>query len=56
MDPRVKSSMDDLRRQFELEMNITEAMHRDYQALQQVRSMRHQLEASKGPRSRRSDC
>ncbi len=48
MDPRVTSSMDDLRREFELEMNITEAMHRDYHALQQVRSMRHQLEASKG--------
>jgi hypothetical protein len=48
MDPRVTSSKEDLRREFELEMNITEAMHRDYRALQQVRSMRHQLQAAKG--------
>jgi len=45
MDPRVKSSMDDLRRQFELETNIATAMRRDYQALRQVRSLRRQLKA-----------
>jgi len=47
MDPRVPSSTDDLHRQFELEINIGEAMHRDYQALQQVRSLRRQLEATR---------
>jgi len=45
MDPRVKSSMDDLRRQFELETNIATAMRRDYQVLRQVRSLRRQLKA-----------
>jgi len=45
MDPRVKSSMDDLRRQFELETNIATAMRRDYQVLRQVRSLRQQLKA-----------
>jgi len=48
MDPRVKSSTDDLRRQFELERNVTAAMHRDYQALQQVRSLRQQLNTLRG--------
>ena len=48
MDPRAKSSTDDLRRQFELETNITAAMHRDYQALQQVRSLRQQLKTLRG--------
>ena len=35
--------MEDLRQQFELEMNITAAMHRDFQTLQQVRGLRQQL-------------
>ena len=48
MDPRVKSSMEDLRRQFELEMNITAAIHRDYQTLQQVRGLRQQLKTLTG--------
>jgi photosystem II stability/assembly factor-like uncharacterized protein len=43
MDPRVKTTVDGLRQQFELEMKINEAMHRDYQTLQQVRSLRKQL-------------
>ena len=43
MDPRVKSSMKDLRQQFELESNITTAVHLDYQVLRQVRSLRQQL-------------
>jgi photosystem II stability/assembly factor-like uncharacterized protein len=43
MDPRVKTSEEGLRQQFELEMKITEAMHRDYQTLQQVRSLGKQL-------------
>ena len=45
MDPRVKTSPDGLRRQFELETKIAEAMHRDYQAVQQVRGLRDQLKA-----------
>ncbi|OLB22940.1 MAG: hypothetical protein AUH15_04835 [Acidobacteriales bacterium 13_2_20CM_55_8] len=43
MDSRVKTTVEDLRQQFELEMKINEAMHRDYQTLQQVRSLRKQL-------------
>jgi len=43
MDSRVKTTVDGLRQQFELEMKINEAMHRDYQTLQQVRSLRKQL-------------
>jgi hypothetical protein len=45
MDPRVKTSADDLRRHFELDRQIADALHRDYQALQQVRSLRAQLKA-----------
>jgi photosystem II stability/assembly factor-like uncharacterized protein len=45
MDPRVKTSLGGLRQQFELESEITEAMHRDYQAVQQVRGLRDQLKA-----------
>jgi hypothetical protein len=43
MDPRVKTSPEDLRRQFELDQKIAEALHRDYEALQRVRSLRAQL-------------
>ncbi|MGA2964575.1 MAG: glycoside hydrolase [Terriglobales bacterium] len=45
MDPRVKTSPEDLRRQFELDRKIADALHRDYEALQQVRSLRVQLKA-----------
>jgi photosystem II stability/assembly factor-like uncharacterized protein len=45
MDPRVKTSPDDLHSQFELDRKIADALHRDYQALQQVRSLRSQLKA-----------
>jgi hypothetical protein len=48
MDPRVKTSPDDLRRQFELDRKIADALHKDYEALQQVRSLRSQLKALKG--------
>jgi len=41
----VKISPDDLRRQFELDRKIADALHRDYQAVQQVRSLRAQLKA-----------
>ena len=45
MDPRVKTAPDDLRRQFELDRKIAEALHRDYEAVQRVRSLRFQLKA-----------
>jgi hypothetical protein len=43
MDPRVKASPDDLRKHFELDRKIAEALHKDYAALQQGRSLRAQL-------------
>jgi photosystem II stability/assembly factor-like uncharacterized protein len=43
MDPRVEANEDGLRQQFELEIKINEAMHHDYQTLQQVRGLRQQL-------------
>ena len=46
MDPRVKTSPEDLRRQFELDRKIADALHRDYEALQQVRSLRAQLKGT----------
>jgi photosystem II stability/assembly factor-like uncharacterized protein len=45
MDPRVKTSPEDLSRQFELDQKIAVALHRDYEALSQVRSLRTQLKA-----------
>jgi hypothetical protein len=43
MDPRVKTSLEDLRLHFELDRKIADALHRDYEAIQQVRSLRAQL-------------
>jgi hypothetical protein len=43
MDPRVKASPEDLKAQFEMEMKIVDEMHRDFQALVQVRSLRKKL-------------
>jgi photosystem II stability/assembly factor-like uncharacterized protein len=48
MDPRVKTSPEDLRRQFELDQKIATGLHQDYEALQQVRSLRSQLKALAG--------
>src|SRR5208337_3587106 len=48
MDPRVKTSPGDLRRQFELDQKIAGALHQDYDALRQVRSLRSQLKALTG--------
>ncbi|HEX9110066.1 MAG TPA: glycoside hydrolase, partial [Terriglobales bacterium] len=45
MDPRVKTAAEDLRAQFELDRRIAEALHSDYEALQQVRSLRKQLKS-----------
>jgi hypothetical protein len=48
LDPRVKLKQpNDLDRQFELDRKIAEALHRDYEALQQVRSVRAQLKPFK---------
>jgi photosystem II stability/assembly factor-like uncharacterized protein len=48
MDPRVKTSPEDLRRQFEFDRKIAGALHQDFEALQQVRSLRAQLKALGG--------
>ncbi|MFY9561192.1 MAG: glycoside hydrolase [Terriglobales bacterium] len=45
MDPRVKTSPEDLRRQFDLDRKIADALHRDYEAVQQVRTLRSQLKS-----------
>ncbi len=45
MDPRVKTSPEDLRQQFELDRKISGALHQDFEAVQQVRSLRSQLKA-----------
>jgi photosystem II stability/assembly factor-like uncharacterized protein len=44
MDPRVKSSPDDLLKQFELATRITQAVGQDYVAVQQGRTLRKQLQ------------
>jgi len=43
MDPRVKTSAEDLRLHFELDRKIADSLHRDYEAVLQVRSLRAQL-------------
>jgi photosystem II stability/assembly factor-like uncharacterized protein len=48
IDPRVKTSAEDLGRQFELDRKIAEALHKDYEVLQQVRSLRSQLKSLAG--------
>ncbi len=48
MDPRVKTSPEDLRRHFELDQKIAAALHQDYEALQQVRGLRAQLKTLSG--------
>src|SRR5271156_5524849 len=48
MDPRVKIAPEDLRRHFELDQKIADALQKDYEALQQVRSLRAQLKALTG--------
>ncbi len=48
MDPRVKTSPEELRLHFELDQKIADALHKDYEALQQVRSLRSQLKSLAG--------
>jgi len=43
MDPRIKTSDADLRKQFEMEAGIVEGMNKTFEALQQVRSLRPQI-------------
>jgi photosystem II stability/assembly factor-like uncharacterized protein len=43
MDPRIKTPLGDLRKQFEMESGSVEGMNRSFEALSQVRSMRAQL-------------
>ena len=43
MDPRVKTSAADLEQQFNLEMQIADALHQDYTAVMQIRTLRAQL-------------
>jgi photosystem II stability/assembly factor-like uncharacterized protein len=43
MDPRIKTSEGDLRKQFEMEMGAVAGMNESFEALQQVRSIRAQL-------------
>jgi hypothetical protein len=44
----VKTSPEDLLRQFELDRKIAGALHKDYEAVQQVRSLRAQLKSLSG--------
>ncbi len=43
LDPRIKTSLADLRKQFEMENGSTEDMNESFEALSQVRSVRAQL-------------
>jgi photosystem II stability/assembly factor-like uncharacterized protein len=43
MDPRIKASLADLRKQFEMESSSVEGMNESFEALSQVRSLRAQL-------------
>jgi photosystem II stability/assembly factor-like uncharacterized protein len=52
MDPRVKLSADDLLRHFNLDRQIADSLHRDYEAVQQVRSLRAQLKSIAGRNKR----
>jgi hypothetical protein len=52
MDPRVKASPEDLRAQFQAEMKIANDMHRDFEALEQVKALRSKLqEAAKSAKA-----
>jgi hypothetical protein len=47
MDPRVNTPPAALQRQFALAMRLTDAMQRDYEALQEVKALRVQLKAAR---------
>jgi len=46
-DPRVKATPDDYAQQYALEQKLIDALHQDYSALQEVRSLRAQLSSLK---------
>ena len=48
LDPRIKASEADLRKQFEMEQGSTEGMNESYEALRQVQSVRAQLKDRSG--------
>ena len=43
MDPRIQTPLDDLRKQFEMEIGAVEGMNESYEALEQVKSVRAQI-------------
>lgn len=43
MDPRIKSSSEDLRKQFEMETSAVEGMDESFESLEQVKSVRAQI-------------
>jgi hypothetical protein len=43
MDPRITTSLDDLRKQHDIELGATEGMNDSYESLEQVQSVRAQL-------------
>jgi photosystem II stability/assembly factor-like uncharacterized protein len=45
MDPRIRTSLDDLRKQHEMQMGAVEGMNESYEALAQVKSVREQIKA-----------
>ena len=45
MDPRIRTSLDDLRKQHEMEMAAVEGMDESYESLGQVKSVRDQIKA-----------
>ena len=52
MDPRAKTSPEDLQRHFDLDRKIADALHRDYEALQEVKSLVAQLKAASAKNSK----
>ncbi len=58
MDPRITTSLADLRKQFEMESGSVEGMNQSYEALPQVRSLRAQLKelAAKAGKSKLADA
>jgi len=56
MDPRVKTLPEDLAKQFDLDRKIAGALHQDYEALMEVRSVRLQLKplTATGPAGNKS--
>ena len=43
MDPRIQTSPDDLRKQFDMETGSVEGMNESYESLEQVKSVREQI-------------